>query len=286
MNAWAAVVGWPVAHSLSPRIFRAFRTAMDRPLFYRALSVKPELLESTLLAAAKGGWVGWNVTLPHKVTALELMDRVDATAQEAGAVNAVRFLKGKSIGYNTDADGFLMPLARRGVELKGRRCVVLGAGGAARAVCASLLRVRVAEILVFNRTASKARALASAFGGRVGDWDVYNRRKAAAEADLVVNATSIGMDGKSSPLPTLTSFKPGALAYDLVYRPLETPFLKEARESGVMAMGGVGMLVAQAEATWRIWFDEELPDGLLAEVEAELVGILAAEQRKKREGRL
>ncbi|MFH1723363.1 MAG: shikimate dehydrogenase, partial [Elusimicrobiota bacterium] len=132
---WAGVIGFPVRHSLSPDIFRAFSAALARPLRYRTLALRPERLGEALGKARSRRWIGWNVTLPHKVAVMGHLDETDPTAREVGAVNVVRFQDGRRMGYNTDVEGFLAPLARRGVELRGARAVVLGAGGAARAVC-------------------------------------------------------------------------------------------------------------------------------------------------------
>src|SRR5262249_41776992 len=152
------------------------------------------------------------------------------------------FRDGGKTGFNTDAEGFLAPLLERGVRLKGKRAVVLGAGGAARAVCAALRKSSVGELLIFNRTSSKAKALARAAGGKGFPWAEGAVREAVGRADLVVNATSLGLRGKGCPLPDDASFRRGALAYDLVYRPRETPFLLMARASGAETLGGLGML--------------------------------------------
>ncbi|MFH1725899.1 MAG: shikimate dehydrogenase, partial [Elusimicrobiota bacterium] len=145
-------------------------------------------------------------------------------------------------------------------------------GGAARAVCAALARAGAGEVDVLNRTPAKAEALAARFGARAGSLEAAAALVSAA--DLVVNATSVGLDGTGSPLPPGQRFKAGAWAYDLVYRPAETPFLRAAREGGAGALGGMGMLVAQAAATWRIWFGEIVPAVTADLVEKELEGKL------------
>ncbi|MBI3505911.1 MAG: shikimate dehydrogenase [Proteobacteria bacterium] len=270
----AAVVGWPLKHSLSPRMFRLFSREAREPVHYKALAVRPEEFDGVLKEAAGGAWIGWNVTLPHKVRAMELMDALDSTAREIGAVNVVRFADGRSEGFNTDAAGFLAPLKRKRFSIAGRRVVVLGAGGAARAVCAAVTREKAGDLRILNRTAEKARALAKAVGAAAAPWTREEILAAVGGADLVVNTTSLGMEGDTNPLPAGARFKPGALAYDLVYRPRVTPFLQEASQGGAEALGGLGMLVAQAAETWRIWFGKTLPVDALDQVEADLKEIL------------
>ena len=274
MTLKAAVVGWPISHSLSPKIFSAFARSAQMPLQYAALEIEPGEFAGALRKACADGWVGWNVTLPHKLAARALSDRLDKSAREAGAVNVIRFQDGKRIGYNTDADGFLAPLKKRGFVSRGKRAVVLGAGGAARAVCAALRREKVADLRILNRTPEKARELALAFGGDAAQWTREELLIAIGRADLVVNATSLGLEGEGSPIHGGAKFKPGALAYDLIYNPRETPFLLAAKTSGAQTLGGLGMLVAQAAATWKIWFKKDLPIAAVENAEAALQEIL------------
>lgn len=294
---WAAVVGDPVARSLSPEIFRIFSEELGRPLRYRALRLPPERL-GRALEARGSSWIGWNVTLPLKIAIFEHLDRVDPVAEDVGAVNVVRFSETEgAIGYNTDVAGFLAPISRRKIVLHGAHVVVLGAGGAARAVCEALKRMEVGQILVLNRTPERAKDLAGRFGCRAGSLTSEAVAEAVSGAEMVVNATSVGfagdgahraanahpegrecgapVRGRRSPgwtplLPEGVRFKEGAWAYDLVYRPPETAFLAGAREAGAMTIGGLDMLVAQAVETWRIWFGEDVPAGLTDRIENEL----------------
>lgn len=266
----AAVVGRPISHSLSPRVFAAFSAAMKRPMDYRALNLAPNRLKLALKEAKRDGSIGWNVTLPHKVAALELMDRLDNSARAAGAINVAHFQKGRAIGYNTDVEGFLAPLKTRKFRISGKRAVVFGAGGAARAVCAALRRAAAGEIFIINRTRRRSRELAAKFGAGALNWDAGSIRGALAAADLVVNATVLGMGGRGNPLPPGARLKSDALAYDLVYRPRMTPFLRAAQSERAKTIGGLEMLIAVAAATWRIWFGENLPRELLHRVEEAL----------------
>ncbi len=267
---WAALIGHPVEHSFSPFIYRAFSYALNRPIHYRALDVRERKLENAVNQAAKRSWLGWNVTLPHKVAILNYLDEIDARAKEAGAVNLVRFEEGRSHGYNTDIEGFLAPLKRREITLKGRSILILGAGGAARAVGAAASGAEADEIMFLNRDPGKAGTLAALFGGRAGQLGERILKREALGADIVVNATSLGLDGTSNPMPYIMRFKKNAIAYDLVYRPRMTPFLKTAADGGAKTIGGIEMLVAQAGAAWNIWFSEEVPQPVLTHVQDEL----------------
>lgn len=265
---FAAVVGDPVEHSLSPELFKRFSEASGRPLVYRKWRVETGHLKEALEKTVHEPWAGWNVTLPHKVAIADLCTGLDASAKEAGAVNVVRFDGSERIGYNTDAAGFLAPLKARGFVIRSRRALVLGAGGAARAVCSALKNEAAGEIVVLNRTVEKARALAERCGGRWGSLDAADRE--VEGADLVVNATPLGLTESRSPVNPGARFKTGALAYDLVYRPAWTPFLRVARAAGAGTLGGMEMLAAQAAATWEIWFGEALAPEIVESAAREL----------------
>ncbi|MBI5211402.1 MAG: shikimate dehydrogenase [Elusimicrobia bacterium] len=265
---FAAVVGRPVRHSLSPRLFKLLAAELGRELRYRAVEVDARRLAQALGSARRGPWVGWNVTLPHKVRILSLLDGLDDSARAAGAANVVRFEDGRAMGYNTDAAGFLVPLGRAGFAVRGCRAVVLGAGGAGRAACLALTRAGARRVLVFNRTFENARVVAAGLGAVAGP--LSQAAEAVREADLVVNATSLGLEGRGCPLAPGARFKTGALAYDLVYRPALTPFLAQARAGGAGTLGGLGMLVGQALETWRIWFGETVGGRIGRRVEKEL----------------
>ncbi len=258
-NLFAAVIGDPIDHSLSPDLFKLYCEATGRSLIYRKLHITSDKLKTEIELLDKKNWAGWNVTLPHKIEIKKYCTRLDATAEAAGAVNVIRFTEDESVGYNTDVEGFLAPLKARSFEIKGCRTLVLGAGGAARAVCLALKNEGAGEIIVLNRTIERAKTLAESCGGRWGGLEAADRE--TENADLVVNATSLGV----SPVNKGVRFKKGALAYDLVYRPARTEFLKAAEIAGVEGLGGMSMLAAQAAATWKIWFGETLEKGLVAD---------------------
>ncbi|MBI4676653.1 MAG: shikimate dehydrogenase [Elusimicrobia bacterium] len=264
---WTAVIGFPVAHSLSPAIFRLFARDLGRPVRYRAIPVPPESLAEALRRARTRPWLGWNVTMPHKTAAARLLDRLHPSAQAAGAVNVVHFQGGRAMGYNTDADGFLAPLVRRGIGLAGRTAVVFGAGGAAAAVCEALKRSAAARLVVADRTPSKAAALARRFGAEAASLEPAAVAVALAGADILVNATSAG---EAALLPPGLRLKAGAWACDLAYRPSRTRFMTDARAAGAEVLGGIEMLAAQAALTWSIWFGEAVPDRVVESAVEEL----------------
>lgn len=270
MTPRAALIGIHVEHSFSPRIFAGFAAALRRPLRYAAIPVRPDEFAALLTRARRGRWLGWNVTAPHKETAALLADELDPVAEAAGAVNVIRFHAGRVLGCNTDVAGFLEPLERRGLVLRGRRTVVLGAGGAARAVCEALRRSSVSETMIVNRTLSRAEPLAERFGAAAAASSSDAAAAALAGADLIVNATSAGAEAPL--LPAGLRLKAGAWAYDLAYRPAETLFMAAARHAGASALGGLEMLVAQAAGTWRLWFQEPVPESAAESVRADLRG--------------
>jgi shikimate dehydrogenase len=255
----AAVIGSPVRHSLSPILLNAAFRAAGLDWVFTAFEV-PEGAGGAAVAAMRTlGLGGLSVTMPHKVAAYDAVDERTLVAEDLRAVNCVYRRGGLLVGDNTDGPGFVDALAvDEGVELHGRRCVLLGAGGAGRAVARALGAGGAAEVVVVNRSPEPARRAAELAGdvGRIGDHgDV-------AGADLVVNATSLGMAGgeEQGSLPVDADLlHAGQVVFDLVYHPLETPLLAAARARGAEAVNGVGMLVHQAAHAFVRWTDEAPP---------------------------
>lgn len=258
----AAVIGHPVAHSLSPVIHNAAFAALGLDWAFVAFDVAPGEGEAAVAAARTLGLGGLSVTMPHKDAAARAVDRCAPDAAALGAVNCVvPRPDGTLTGENTDGPGFLDALAADlGVSADGRRCVVLGAGGAARAVVLALAGAGATEVVVVNRSTDRAVAAASLAPGvaRVGMVEE------AGGAELVVNATSVGMDGETSPLPAGT-IGSGQIVVDLVYHPAETPLLAEAAAAGAAVANGLGMLVHQAGHAFRHWTGEAAPVAVMAE---------------------
>ena len=268
----AGVMGWPVAHSRSPALHGFWLRAHGINGAYLPFPVPPDRLAAALRGLAALGFAGCNVTVPHKEAVLALVDAADATARRIGAVNLVVVRPDLSLeGRNTDAYGFLANLRQScpGWRAEAGPAVVLGAGGAARAVLVALADAGCPEIRLLNRSRGRAEAL-QALGSAVGVMD-WERRAAALEgAALLVNTTSLGMQGQPPLDLDLGALPRAAVVADLVYVPLETPLLAAARARGNPAVDGLGMLLHQAVPSFEAWF------GVHPEVTAALRAHIAA----------
>ena len=257
MTRWAAVAGCPVDHSLSPVLHGAWLKAAGIEGRYDRLSAPEEDAKKILKGAlADPECAGLNVTLPHKTLALRLADRKTDAAKTIGAANLLYRDGKKWVADNTDAEGFLYGLRRQASEFKPERAaaLILGAGGAARAATRALTEAG-ARVTIANRTEKKARSLAKDFKAGVAAWPPDVR-----EADLLVNATSIGLDGVSAPPVDFSDSRNALIVYDLVYRPLETPLLKTAKSSGRRSVDGLDMLIGQARPSFKAFFGVTPPD--------------------------
>ena len=253
----ACVIGWPVEHSRSPSIHRYWLAQYGIDGAYEKEPVRPEDLAGFLGALEQRGYAGANVTLPHKEAALRLAAVADEAARAIGAANTLWLDQaGRLCAGNTDAYGFITNLeAEASGWDKGRRPVmVLGAGGAARAIVHGLLSEGAASIVLTNRTRGRADALAHAYGPSVTviDWD--DRHRALAGCGLLVNATSLGMTGKEPLDLDLAALPANAVVADIVYSPLQTELLAAARARGNRTVDGLGMLLYQAVPGFERWF--------------------------------
>jgi shikimate dehydrogenase len=265
----AGIIGWPVAHSRSPRLhgFWLERHAIDGA--YVPLAIRPEDFVPAVRGLLAAGFAGANVTIPHKRAAFTLCDSVDPSARRAGAVNTLVFSDGKIAGSNTDGWGFLANLRAHGVDPAAGPALVLGAGGAARAVAAALLDTGV-DVTIANRTPEHAEALAHDLPDlRTAPWD--RRNDALADHALVVNATPLGMQGHPPLALDLFRAASSLTVADIVYVPLETPLLATAAALGLRAVEGLGMLLHQAVPGFHAWF------GVEPEVDAALRRFVAAD---------
>ena len=250
-----AVIGHPIAHSRSPRIHAAFAAAAGQHLAYDRIDAAPEAFEGIVRDFFDDGGFGLNVTLPHKESAARLADRLTGRARLAGAVNTLaRQPDGTLLGDNTDGAGLMADLARLGIAVRGARVLVLGAGGATRGILGPLLEAQPAQLVVANRTAARATALAATFAGVQGcGYDALASLVAAGPFDLVIHATSLGLQGEVPPLPHGV-IGPASVAYDLGYGAGDTPFVRWARARGVTrAEQGLGMLIEQAAESFFLW---------------------------------
>ncbi len=256
----AGVLGWPVEHSASPRLHGFWLEHHGVDGAYVPLAVAPRDLVGCLRALPKLGFAGVNLTVPHKEAALAAIDSLSASARRIGAVNTVVVGRDGGLhGDNTDAFGFTENLRALAPRWKGADgpAVVIGAGGAARAVCVALTDLGVREICVVNRTTARAEALAGGVGGPVIVRPWRERSVALAGARLVVNATSLGMTGQPGLDLDLAALPDGAVVSDVVYTPLETPLLAAAARRGHRVVDGLGMLLHQARPGFAAWFGVE-----------------------------
>ena len=253
----AGVIGWPVSHSRSPALHGFWLREHQIDGAYVPFAVRPENLAAALRGLAALGFRGANVTLPHKEQALALVDTASDTARRIGAVNTITIAADGSLdGDNTDAFGFIENLREgaRGFDAKAGPAVVIGAGGAARAILVALADAGAPEIRLTNRTEARAEALAKSLGGKIRVVGWKDRASALEGAALLVNSTTQGMTGHDPLDLDLARLPKSALVNDIVYVPVETPLLAAARKRGNPVVDGVGMLLHQARPGFERWF--------------------------------
>jgi len=247
----AGVIGWPVSHSLSPKLHNYWLKEHHINGEYTAVATEPHELISKINTLVEQGWSGFNLTIPHKEAIIPLLHDIDPTAKQIGAVNTVIIKDGKLIGCNTDAYGFWENI-RESVTHK-NKAVVLGAGGAARAVIEALLSAGFAHIILTNRTRERAEALQT-FHEKVSVAEWEDRDTILKDADLLVNTTSLGMTGQPPLNIDLSLLPTSAVVTDIVYKPLITPLLEAAQARGNTIIDGLGMLLHQAVPAFEAWF--------------------------------
>lgn len=274
-----AIIGNPVDHSLSPVMQNAAFGAVGLDTVYLALRVEPSMLRQAIEGFKAINLRGFNVTIPHKVEVMKYLDELDSSAAIIGATNTVVNSEGKLVGYNTDGIGALEALREAGVNPQGRRILLLGAGGAARALAFSLAET-AERITILNRTASRAESLAEdvrqVTGTTVvhGTLDPLTLGEEAASADLLVNATSVGMHPMSEETPIDAKLlRPDMVVFDIVYSPLETRLLREAREAGAKCVGGLMMLVHQGAQAFELWTEKKAPISTMTKALEAVLGV-------------
>lgn len=278
---YCAVYGHPIAHSASPAMQNAGIAAQGLNWRYLAFDVHPDSLRPAITGAAAMKFIGLNLTVPHKILAMDIVDALDQSATTWGAVNTIRFetkVNGhwlplsqvapaetgeiRTLGFNTDADAITRSLREDlGLEPCGAKVLLLGAGGAGRTAALKLAAEGVAELHLINRTASKAQEVAEEIKRRFPTVKVSVGYPAQTGMDLVLNATSLGLKA-GDPLPvdlSLFSLKQARYAYDMIYRPAETPFLQAAKTAGCGTANGVGMLLYQGAKALEIWTGRTAP---------------------------
>ncbi len=260
-----ALIGDPVGQSLSPAMHNAAFRALGLNCAYITLRVPKPTLANAIAGVRALGIAGLNVTIPHKISIISLLDELDESANLVGAVNTVKNNRGKLIGFNTDGEGALRALEEKIGSVKGKEVVLLGAGGAARAIAFSLARVG-ARLTIANRTVPRAQALASAVeqklstNVKVASLNRAELTKALKNVDVLINATSVGMHPKiDKTLVRANMMRRGLVVYDIVYKPLRTKLLREARRAGGKTIDGLGMLVHQGALAFEIWTGKRAP---------------------------
>ena len=262
----AAVVANPIKHSISPFIHNSAFEATNTNGVYLAWEVDAAELAETVANIRRYQMYGINLSMPYKEQVIPYLDQLSEEACLIGAVNTVVNREGTLIGYNTDGKGFFKSLPS--FKISGKRMVLLGAGGAAKAILAQAILDGVSQISVFVRSSSMEKTrpylekIQNATGFRVDLFaleDVQDLQDSITQADLLVNATSVGMDGSSQPIPTSIVLPEKLLVADVIYQPFETPFLKWAKEQGNQSINGLGMLLYQAAEAFELWTGKEMP---------------------------
>jgi shikimate dehydrogenase len=263
----AGVMGWPVMHSRSPMLHNYWFKRHGMAGAYVPLAIRPEHLAAALRGLHPLGFAGVNVTIPHKQDAMKIVNEVDALARSIGAISCVIVKPDGSLaGTNNDCYGFIHAVRQEhpGWRADAGPIVVIGAGGGSRAVCYGLAQEGARELRLVNRTFDRAKEIAERFGGPIRALPWEQRHEVLEGAAMVVNTTSCGMVGQPALDITLDKLPQGALAADIIYIPLETPFLAAARKRGNRTINGLGMLLNQGRPAWKAWF------GIEPEVTAEL----------------
>ena len=264
------IFGDPVAHSLSPRMQNAAIQASGLDAVYVPFHVTAAQLCDAVKAIRGLSMRGVNLTIPHKEAACELVDELDATAQMIGAINTIVNDNGRLKGYNTDGLGLLKALKQElGCDVSGKRVLLLGAGGACRAAVVALCQARVAWIGIANRTCSRSQKLIEEFsakfsGTAFAEYELGSSLLNTCDepVDLLVNTTAVGLKGEDFGFPVVDCLKPGGAVFDMVYTPESTRLLDQSRKCGLAAADGLGMLAAQGEAAFALWFGQN-PESLV-----------------------
>lgn len=257
-----AVIGYPLGQSKSPVIYNHWIEKYGVDASYGPIEIHPDDFENRVKTLIHEGYRGFNITIPYKEKIMDLCDELDERARVIGAVNTVKIEDGKTFGTNTDAYGFIQNLKEEsGTESFSGKAVVLGAGGAARAVVHALKEENF-DVMILNRTKERADIIAADMNASAGDWE--KRNSELKSASLLVNTTSLGMVGQPDLDIDLSLLPRDAIVYDIVYKPLMTPLLNSAKNKENQIVTGIGMLLNQAKPAFELW------TGVAAEIDTEL----------------
>jgi len=263
------LIGYPVDHSLSPLMHNAAFSALKLDYIYIPLAVEPDHLGQAVEGLKAMGFVGANVTIPHKVAIMPYLDELDRSAELVGAVNTIVIRNGRCIGYNTDAQGFIQSLTSRNITIKGKKVVIMGAGGAARAVVCGLIEHGIDQLMIGTRDAGKSQEFIELFPTAINilgcNWQEKMFTDALAQCDILVNCTPIGMSAHNEvTLPiNWQVLNPSAIVCDLIYNPPMTQFLTYAESHGHIVFNGAGMLVEQGALAFELWTDQIAPRSIM-----------------------
>lgn len=255
-----AVIGDPIDHTLSPNIHNAAFKELGLDCTYIAYRIPKGELEEGLDSLKKIKIAGFNVTIPHKIEIVKYLDKVDEDCSLIGASNTVTNTGGTLKGYNTDMDGFLEPIKRRNITIEGAKVLLLGAGGAARAIVAGFAKEKADHITIANRTKQNASSLAQ-FAHKIGiDANAISMEEVgnSSEYKFIINATSIGLKNEPIPIPTETVDQ-NSIVYDIVYMPMNTDLIKKSKQKGATVIYGYEMLLGQAARAFEIWHEVKAP---------------------------
>ena len=256
-----AVIGDPIDHSLSPNIHSAAFRELDLDSSYIAYRIPKGELAEGIEGLKKIKIDGFNITIPHKIEMMKYLDKIDESCSLIGAVNTVSNIDGVLKGYNTDMDGFLEPFKKKELKISDAKVLLIGAGGAARAIVAGFAKEKASSITIANRTLDKARSL-SEFAKKVGldanAVKIEDVKDSAKNYDIIVNATSVGLRNEPSVI-SLEGISEKTIVYDIVYMPMNTDFIKKAKEEKAIVIYGYEMLLGQAVRAFEIWHGIEAP---------------------------
>jgi len=260
MSKTFAVIGDPIDHSLSPNIHSAAFRELNLDCSYIAYRIPKGELKEGIEGLKKINISGFNVTIPHKVEMMKYLDKMDESCSLIGAVNTVTNENGILKGYNTDMNGFLDPFKKKELPIMDKKILLIGAGGAARAIVAAFAKENAKHITIANRTLENASSLVQ-FSKKIGlDANALEISNVSSleNFDIIVNATSVGLKNEPSPIE-LDSIKPNTIVYDIVYMPMNTDFLKKSKQKGATIIYGYEMLLGQAVRAFEIWHGMEAP---------------------------
>ena len=261
MSKTYAVIGDPIDHSLSPNIHNAAFRHSKLDHTYIAYKIPAGELAAGIDALKAIKIAGFNVTIPHKIEMMKFLDEMDTTCKVIGAVNTVLNENGKLKGYNTDMIGFLDPIKKKNFTIKNSQVLLLGAGGAARAIITAMIKEKASKISIVNRTQENANKLADfakKIGGNVDTISIQEANKLITDYKFIINSTSIGMKNEPSPISTENIGK-NSIVYDIVYQPINTDLIKKSKENGATIIYGYEMLLSQAACSFEIWHKTEAP---------------------------